>query len=35
MKSERVEIDDVDLNGAFSTQKKSGDQISSKKEIPL
>ena len=31
MKSERVEIDDVALKGAFWTQKKSGVQISSKK----
>ena len=30
MKSERVEIDDVALNGAFWTHKKSGVQISSK-----
>ena len=27
--------DDVALNGAFWTQKKSGVQISSKNEIPL
>ena len=35
MKSERVEIDDVALKGAFWSQKKSGVQISSKNEIPL
>ena len=35
MKSERVEIDDLALNGAFSTQKKSGLQISSKKRNPF
>ena len=35
MKSERVEIDDVGLNGAFWTQKKSGVQISSRKWNPF
>ena len=30
-----LKIDDVALNGAFWTHKKSGVQISSKNEIPL
>ena len=35
MNSERVEIDDVALNGSFWTHKKSGVQISSKKWNPF
>ena len=35
MKSEKIENDDVALNGAFWTHEKSGVQISSKNEIPL
>ena len=35
MKSERVEIDDVALKGAFWSQKKSGVQMSSKKWNPF
>ena len=30
-----LKIDDVALNGAFRTHKKSGVQISSKNDIPL
>ena len=35
MKAERVEIDDVALNGAFWAQKNYGVQISSKKWNPF